>query len=212
VDQLLKLKSIAMRLILASQSPRRRELLRAAGYDFEVITPSEGAESGEPDGDPTRDFVARLAVQKASDVALRLSEPACVIACDTVADCDGVILGKPVDRADAERMLRMLSGRQHFVWSGLCIWDTRSHEFQVESVCSVLTMAPLTDAMIEEYLDSGAWQGKSGAFGYQDNHPWLQLTSGTASNVVGLPLEHLHQLLRSLPFPNLPPAAEHELP
>lgn len=186
-----------MRFILASQSPRRRELLTAAGYDFEVIAPSEGAESGEPDGDPTSVYVARLAVQKAADVAARVSEPACIVACDTVAECNGTVLGKPADRADAERMLRMLSGRQHSVWSGLCLWDTRTQEFIVESVCSVLTMSELSDGMIVQYLDSGAWEGKSGAFGYQDNHPWLQLVSGTASNVVGLPIERLQELLPS---------------
>lgn len=185
-----------MRLILASQSPRRRELLAAAGYQFEVITPSEEAESGGTQGDPTAAYVARLAVQKAADVAARVSEPACIIACDTVAECGGIVLEKPLDRADAERMLRMLSGREHMVWSGLCLWDTRTQEFVVESICSVLRMEPLSDEMIERYLDSGAWQGKSGAFGYQDNHPWLKLTAGTASNVVGLPLERLQELLR----------------
>ena len=89
----------------------------------------------------------------------------------------------------------MLSGREHSVWSGLCLWDTRTQEFIVESVCSVLKMSELSDEMIERYLDSEAWSGKSGAFGYQDNHPWLQLVAGTASNVVGLPLERLQELL-----------------
>ena len=187
-----------MRLILASQSPRRRELLESAGYAFEVIAPSAHAEAGEPEGDATSVFVARLAVQKAADVAARVTGPACVIACDTVADCDGVVLGKPVDRAHAEHMLRMLSGRQHMVWSGLCLWHTGTQEFRVESECSTLTMSPLSESMIEAYLDSGAWQGKSGAFGYQDDHPWLQLTSGTASNVVGLPMELLSQMLHDL--------------
>lgn len=186
-----------MRLILASQSPRRRELLAAAGYEFEVIAPSEDAESGGPQGDPTSDYVARLAIQKAADVASRVDKPACIIACDTVADCEGVVLEKPIDRADAERMLRMLSGRQHVVWSGLCLWDTRTQEFTVESIASVLMMSPLSDEMIERYLDSGAWEGKSGAFGYQDDHPWLQLIEGTASNVVGLPLERLQELLQA---------------
>jgi len=185
-----------MRLILASQSPRRRELLVDAGYEFDVMSPAEGAESGEPDGDSTSVFVSRLAVQKAADVALRIVEPARVIACDTVADCDGLVLGKPTDREDAERMLRMLSGREHSVWSGLCVWDTASSEFHVESAESRLEMAPLTSAMIEAYLDSGAWIGKSGAFGYQDDHDWLQLKSGTASNVVGLPMDLLKQMLQ----------------
>ncbi len=184
-----------MRLVLASQSPRRRQLMTEAGYEFTVIPPSEGAESGEPDGDPTSVFVTRLAVQKAADVAARVQDPALVIACDTVADCDGVVLGKPRDRAHAREMLRLLSGREHSVWSGLCVWDTASSEFDVQAECSILTMQPLTDELIEVYLDSGAWQGKSGAFGYQDGLPWLTLTSGTPENVVGLPMTLLAQML-----------------
>ncbi len=187
-----------MRLILASQSPRRRQLLTEAGYQFRVITPDEGAESGEPDGDPTSLFVSRLAVQKAADVAMRVQEPACIIACDTVADCDGVVLGKPEDREHAENMLRMLSGREHSVWSGLCLWNTETSEFNVEAVCSILRMEELSEAMLQTYLDSGDWQGKSGAFGYQDNHPWLSLVSGTASNVVGLPMDVLARMLKEM--------------
>jgi septum formation protein len=187
-----------MRLILASQSPRRYQLLEEAGYQFEVVAPSENAESGEPDGDPISVYVTRLAVQKAADVAARVSGPACVIGCVTLAECDGTILGKPRDRTHAESMLRLLSGRKHSVWSGLCLWDTATQEFRVDAACSELTMAPLTGDMIDDYLDSGNWHGKSGAFGYQDGLPWLELTSGTASNVVGLPLDLLRSMLHSL--------------
>lgn len=189
------LGSVVMRLILASQSPRRRQLMTDAGYEFEVIAPSEGAESGEPDGDTTEVYVTRLAVQKAADVAVRVTGAAIIIACDTVAECNGQVLGKPRDRDHAREMLQLLSGREHAVWSGLCVWDTSSGEFQVEAVLSTLVMDELTEDMIEDYLDSGAWQGKSGAFGYQDSLPWLRLISGTASNVVGLPIERLAQIL-----------------
>jgi septum formation protein len=185
-----------MPLILASQSPRRRQLMSQAGFEFEVIAPSHGAESGEPEGDPTSTYVMRLAVQKAADVAMRVDGDALVIACDTVAQCNGIVLGKPADRDHAESMLRMLSGRRHSVWSGLCLWQTASGEFDVQAEESVLEMAPLTDRMISEYLDSGAWEGKSGAFGYQDDLPWLTLHSGSASNVVGLPMELLAVMLQ----------------
>lgn len=191
-----------MRLILASQSPRRYQLLTEAGYRFEVIKPHSDAESGEPDGDSTATFATRMAVQKAADVAARVEGIACVIGCDTVADCDGVVLGKPRDREHAESMLRLLSGRRHSVWSGLCLWDTATQEFRVDVACSELEMAPLTDEMIEGYLDSGDWQGKSGAFGYQDGLPWLKLISGTASNVVGLPLDLLSKML-AVPEPDM---------
>lgn len=190
-----------MRLILASQSPRRYQLLSEAGYEFEVVEPHSDAESGEPDGDSTSTFATRMAVQKAADVAARIEGSACVIGCDTVADCDGVVLGKPLNREHAESMLRLLSGRKHAVWSGLCLWDTAAGEFRVDAACSVLQMAPLTDEMIKEYLDSGEWQGKSGAFGYQDGLPWLELISGTASNVVGLPLDLLSKMLAGFDWP-----------
>lgn len=189
-----------MRLVLASQSPRRRELMSQWGYDFVVIAPSEGAEVGEPDGDETSVYVSRLAVQKAADVASRVDEPSIVIACDTVADCDGAVLGKPRDRQHAREMLQMLSGREHSVWSGLCVWNSATGEFDIQSACSILRMQPLNQTLIEDYLDSGSWEGKSGAFGYQDGLPWLTLVSGTAENVVGLPMDLLQTMLNSSAF------------
>src|SRR5437763_12502673 len=109
------------RLILASSSPRRRELLTEAGYQFEIISPSEGAECGLCSGESPPQFVARLGYQKAKDVApqVRLGV---IVACDTVAECGGQILGKPVDESHARQMLELLSGREHRVYSGLCLW------------------------------------------------------------------------------------------
>ncbi len=187
-----------MRLILASQSPRRRELLARAGYEFEVVPPGENAECGICSKESTPELVARLAFQKATDVVQRVTGPATIIACDTVADVMGRVLGKPRDREHAEEMIRMLSGRSHAVYSGLCVWKAPEgrHEIRVEK--SELEMHPLSDQQIEEYLDSEDWVGKSGAFGYQDNHPWLSLVSGTADNVVGLPVETLKELMVSL--------------
>lgn len=185
-----------MRLILASQSPRRRELLQQAGYAFEVVLPDDDAESGECEGESTAELVARLAYQKAANVSRKLEGlSAMIIACDTVADVDGQVLGKPRDRAHAEQMLRQLSGRQHSVLSGLCLWSLPDNRYRIQVATSVLLMDQLSEAQLQQYLDSGDWQGKSGAFGYQDGHPWLKLISGTASNVVGLPLDILQQML-----------------
>lgn len=188
-------------MILASQSPRRRELLTAAGYAFEVIVPHESVEAGGPGEERTEDYVARLADAKATDVANQIAshpEPSVVIACDTVADCDGLILEKPRDREHAEEMLRLLSGRAHRVVSGLCVRLHPSGKNETRTAVSELTMQPLSDAMLQGYLDSGAWEGKSGAFGFQDDLPWLELTSGTAENVVGLPMDVLADMLRTL--------------
>jgi septum formation protein len=220
------------RLILASSSPRRRELLAEAGYTFEVVPPAESAEAGpqssrhvpravgEPDidaasADGTRRpatmssqiaaespaaYVARLAYQKAADVAARI-DSGLIIACDTVAECEGQILGKPADEADARRMLRRLRGREHHVYSGLCLWPRPVGEPHVRVACTRLQMDGLSDAQIEEYLASGQWKGKAGAFGYQDRLGWVHVVEGSESNVVGLPMELLAAMLEEFEHP-----------
>ncbi len=184
-----------MRIVLASQSPRRHELLTAAGYHFETLLPSETAECGICSRESTPELVARLAYQKAMDVSPRVQGAAVVVACDTVADIMGRVLGKPEDRRHAEEMLRLLSGRRHAVYSGLCTLRVPGGEPLVKVAKSELLMAELSEAQIAEYLDGEQWVGKSGAFGYQDGHPWLQLISGTADNVVGLPIDLLKEML-----------------
>lgn len=187
-----------MRLILASQSPRRHQLMSEAGYKFEVIEPGENAECGICSRETTPELVARLALQKSNDVASRVEGEAIVVACDTVADIMGRVLGKPEDRGHAEEMIRLLSGRKHSVYSGLCVRKVPGAEPQLRVEKSDLFMKTLTEEEIEEYLDSDGWVGKSGAFGYQDGHPWLELQSGTADNVVGLPMDALKQMLDRL--------------
>ncbi len=187
-----------MRLILASQSPRRRELMQQAGFAFEIVLPSDGAECGICSKESTPELVARLAFQKAADVAQKVEGSATIIACDTVADIMGRVLGKPEDRRHADEMLRLLSGRRHAVYSGLCVLPGPGGEPRVEVEKSELYMQPLTEEQIASYLDSEAWIGKSGAFGYQDGHPWLKLESGTADNVVGLPIATLRRILADI--------------
>lgn len=185
----------AMRIVLASQSPRRHQLMREHGYEFETVLPSETAECGICSRESTPELVARLAYQKALDVAPRVQGSAVIVACDTVADIMGRVLGKPEDRRHAEEMLRLLSGRRHSVYSGLCVLRVPGGEPRVRVDKSELLMSPLSQGQIQAYLDSEAWLGKSGAFGYQDGHPWLQLVSGTADNVVGLPMGLLSRML-----------------
>jgi septum formation protein len=185
---------ISKRLILASQSPRRRELMASSGYDFEVLVPSDAAEDAPRAQESTAEFVSRLAVQKARDVAAHV-DSGLIIGCDTVADYMGEILGKPRDRADAERMLRLLRGHEHRVYSGLCLWRKPEDTYDVEVDVTSLRMHEIDDSVIEEYLDSGGWIGKAGGFGYQDRTGWLDVVHGSESNVVGLPLERLHILL-----------------
>jgi septum formation protein len=184
-------------LILGSQSPRRRQLMEEAGYDFTVVTPSDTAECGMCSRETPPELVARLAWQKAQDVAKR-TESGIVIGCDTVAECMGQILGKPKSREHAEEMLRLMSGRKHQVFSGLCLWRRPDDDVHVEVEVTSLFMNQITEAELEQHLDSDAWEGKAGAFGYQDGLDWVHIESGSESNVVGLPMELLAKMLGKL--------------
>jgi septum formation protein len=188
---------LALPLILASSSPRRRQLLTDWGYRFEVVPPHESAESGPDPGESAPRLVARLAEQKARDVALRV-ERGVVLGCDTVAECAGQILGKPANIADARRMLTLLRGREHRVYSGLCLWPRPSGTPRTELDVTTLVMDPLADDDLDRYLESGAWEGKAGAFGYQDGLDWVHIVAGSESNVVGLPGELLQRMIAQL--------------
>lgn len=185
------------KLILASGSPRRRMLLAEAGFDFDIVLPAEGAECGVCSGEMPPEHVARLAWQKAADVAPRV-ERGLILACDTVAECKGQILGKPRNEAHAREMLRTLSGREHRVYSGLCLWQRPAGEPLVEVDCTVLRMDQLGDEQLEAYLATGDWEGKAGAFGFQDGLDWVHIVEGSESNVVGLPMERLARMLKRI--------------
>ncbi|QDT73904.1 Maf family protein [Lacipirellula limnantheis] len=196
------------RLILASSSPRRHQLLREAGYEFESLAPHESVECGICSTGGPASLVVELAMNKAANVLAQLKESGdfddrCVIiACDTVAECGGMVLGKPADEAHARDMLERLRGSLHRVYSGLCVWQPGSAAAGLPDVrlaVSELRMDPLSDQQLDEYLASGLWEGKAGAFGYQDRAGWLHLSKGSESNVVGLPMELLTEMLAELP-------------
>ena len=181
-------------LILASRSPRRRQLLEEAGYRFTVEAPSDSAEDGHYGSETPSQLVARLAYQKAADVAQRLTE-GLVLGCDTIAECEGRILGKPDDELEAREMLEALSSRRHRVFSGLCLWKRPGEEPLVRVDVTTLRMDPLSKDQLDEYLQSGGWEGKAGAFGYQDRLGWVHVVEGSESNVVGLPMELLTRMM-----------------
>lgn len=184
-------------LVLASGSPRRAQLLSAAGYEFVVQPASDRAECGICSGESAAELVARYAFQKAADVASHLT-CGLVLAADTVAFCAGNIIGKPRDRADAERILKSLSSRRHHVLTGVCLRSCHTARAIIDVVSTELEMQPLSDTMLHEYLESGLWEGKAGAFGYQDGNDWLRVVGGgSESNVVGLPMERLAELLEN---------------
>jgi len=181
-------------LILASSSPRRRQLLEEQGYEFEVIPPHESAEDEAGADESPPQLVARLAMQKARDVARRITA-GIVIGCDTVAECGGQILGKPTSIEHARQMLELLRGQEHRVCSGLCLWRRPDEKVWNEVEVTRLVMESLSDADLAAYLATGDWKGKAGAFGYQDGLDWVHIIEGSESNVVGLPLERLRRMM-----------------
>lgn len=223
-DVMARMAPMQPELILASGSPQRKALLDAAGYQYSIVRPASGAECGVCSRETPPELVARLAWQKAADVAMRgpATEPVAaphgvagrrraaprvdaqiqrlIIGCDTVAECTGRILGKPSDREHARSMLQLLSGRQHHVYSGLCLWPRPAGEPQVRVAVTTLRMDRLSSEQIEEYLASGMWEEKAGAFGYQDRIDWLHIESGSESNVIGLPMELLAEMLKQLGY------------
>ncbi|MGA2256475.1 MAG: nucleoside triphosphate pyrophosphatase [Thermoguttaceae bacterium] len=184
------------KLILASRSPRRRELLTEAGYDFAIVAPDEAAECGVCSRETPEKFVTRLARQKAANVLPRISN-GLILACDTVAECEGQILGKPADEEHARQMLQMLSGREHRVLSGLCLWNVPGGNPRVRVAVTRLRMDRLSAMEIDDYLAGGLWDGKAGAFGYQDRLGWVHVVEGSETNVVGLPMELLAEMLET---------------
>lgn len=193
-------------LILGSGSPQRKRLMEEAGYRFNVIRPDDSAECGICSSCGPATLVVDLALRKAADVARQLAElpsaeqsASLIIACDTVAECGGTILGKPKDEDHAQEMLQLLSGTVHRVYSGLCLWPVAMasplRPIETEVATTELKMDAIDDGEIEEYLETGLWRGKAGAFGLQDRTNWLHIVEGTESNVIGLPMELLQKML-----------------
>ncbi|HVT27958.1 MAG TPA: Maf family protein [Lacipirellulaceae bacterium] len=253
-------------LILASGSPRRRELLQEAGYAFTIMPPKEEVECGVCSESGPGGLVAELAYRKAAAVRNKLKteslplplsrSPLLILAADTVVECDGFILGKPRDEQDARNMLAQLSSREHRVLTGVCLWPVEhplspprdsgegafpplapgagqgegallpspkrlipaqllknAREFErqdtftpspspegkdeplIRVAVTKLRMDPLNQEQFDDYIASGQWEGKAGAFGYQDRLGWVHIVEGSETNVVGLPMELLAEML-----------------
>jgi len=192
-----------MRLVLASASPRRAELLAAAGFSFEVLA-ADVDESVVP-GESPKDYVLRLALAKSAAVLERLSIDETgpqdvrlvIVGADTSVIVDDEILGKPVDDEDSGRMLRRLSGRSHQVLTGLSV---RTAEQQVTGVEETLVFfRRLAEAEVSWYLASGEGRDKAGAYAIQGlASRFIPRIEGSYSNVVGLPIARLAGLIGSL--------------
>ncbi len=198
-------------LVLASASPRRRELLAQVGYQFEVV-PAHIPEDPLPGEDPVV-YVTRLAREKAEAVFRQLSsvntlpenlvppprpdiQPLAVLGADTTVTLDNTILGKPEDAADAARILRLLSGRTHRVITGVAL--VTQERVEVAAEVTAVRFLTLSDEEIAEYISTGEPMDKAGAYGIQGRAArWIPRIEGCYFNVMGLPLALVCSLLES---------------
>lgn len=181
-------------LVLASNSRGRRELLTRAGYHFAVQASDIPEPTEAVDGD-IRHYVADLAWRKARAVALR-HQDAIVVAADTVGWHSGSVVGKPEGEADARRIVRQLAGTTHELWTGVCVWHRPSDRQYTWQEVSRVAIAEMSETDIDDYIQTRLWQGCSGAYSLLLPHdPLVTVVEGSASNVIGLPIESLSTVL-----------------
>ena len=183
------------KIILASNSPRRRELLAGLGYDFEVRV-MQGIDEGYPTGLSMEEIPQYIAKEKAD--AYEVGETEILLTADTVVVLDNEVLGKPKDVADASRMLHELSGRTHHVITGVCLTTTSMQ--RLFSVVTEVTFKSLTDREIEYYISNYQPFDKAGAYGIQEWIGYIGVTGirGSYFNVMGLPVQRIYQELQQI--------------
>ena len=184
-----------MKLILASKSPRRREILGAMGYTFDIVT-SEADET-LPEGTSPRDGVEILAIRKGEAVTSLVDPDAVILSSDTLVDLDGVALGKPEDEEDAFRMLKSLSGAVHHVHTGVAVRCGNTVLSGVDS--TAVTFRPLSDAEIRAYIATGEPMDKAGAYGIQGAAgAFVRKIEGDFDTVMGLSSRLCEELLSKI--------------
>lgn len=190
------IESEPTRLILASASPARRELLARLGYPFEVLP----ADIDEPESgfhDP-RTFVQTVSWLKAAAMAPRI-DAGIILAADTIGWINDHPILKPADEADARRILREMGGREHELWTGVVLWRRPDDLQIVWQEQTLVAVAALSEAELDVYLATRSWRGHSGAYAIQEkDDPYVRVVRGSITNVIGLPLESLAARLRML--------------
>ena len=182
------------KLILASNSPRRSELLKKFGFDFEIKV--SDYEEDKAFSDPVL-TAKTFAEGKAKSVFNKLNDlNTVVLGADTVVFSDGKILGKASSRVQAFDMLKSLSGKTHQVITGYCVLGSEKPILDCE--ISLVTFNDLTDEQINEYLDSGLYKGKAGSYGIQDGYNLVKSCVGSVNNVIGLPIEKIAPILATV--------------
>ena len=188
-----------MKLLLASNSPRRIELLRNAGFDFDVV-PS-GVEEGSPaEGELPENYARRLARAKALSVAVRSPSGSLVLGADTIVTISGLVLGKPASPSDATRMLRLLSGQTHEVTTAICVVRAPEQVEALKHESTSVTFRDLSKDEIRAYVASHEPFDKAGAYAIQGlASRFITHISGCYFNVVGLPVALLYETLKTFP-------------
>ncbi len=185
-----------MDFILASKSPRRREILSGVGLEFKVVE-SHVDESGIAKDIPPKFYVQELAMLKSADVASKSHKGALVIGADTVVVSDGKIIGKPHNFDEAYQMLSSFSGSTHTVVSGISVTDSTTMTTVTDYCETEVSFFPMTDTEIADYINTYKPYDKAGAYGIQEYAGvFIEKINGDYYNVVGLPLSRLYQLLK----------------
>lgn len=185
------------KIILASGSPRRREILSGTGIDFDVYVSGSDESAICCDGISFGIYVQELALLKAKDAAKTIAQrDHLIISADTVVVCDNEIMGKPKNREDAFNMLKKLSGKSHSVFTGICVWRTTDAMSVCSAVETKVVFKELTDEKIISYINCGESDDKAGAYAIQGRGAALvKEVDGDYLNVVGLPLLKLFEIL-----------------
>lgn len=182
-------------IILASSSPRRKQLLAEAGYEFTCVDPDVDESDFDAEGVNPCEYAERLALAKAKSVAEKFPD-SLVIGADTVADFGGQIVGKPADAKEAEEITRRLFSRPHKVITAVAIVRVSDGTEIVESDSTTVYPRKLTESQIAEHIKGGSWQGKAGAYAIQERDEFVERIEGSLTNVMGLPMELVNRLLK----------------
>jgi septum formation protein len=186
----------AIGIVLASASPRRRQLLAEAGYKFVTVVPTIDESAFPAESSKACEYAKQLALAKAKDVAAKYPD-SLVIGADTVVDFDGEIIGKPADAKEAEQITKKLFSRPHKVITGVAIVRLSDDSQLTESDTTIVYPKKLTAEQIAGHIKSGSWRDKAGAYAIKETgDEFVERIEGSLTNVMGLPMELLQRLLK----------------
>jgi septum formation protein len=191
------MNSHSIPLILASSSPKRRQLLEEAGYKFKVEIPDIDEAVLDAENLSPQDHAKKLALAKAKSIT-EVHPDTMIIAADTIVDLNGQIIGKPIDTQDARLMLKKLSSSVHKVITALAIVRLSDNIEIIKSESTTIYPKKMTNKQVDELIQSGLWQNKSGACSIEDSVEFIKKIEGSITNVMGLPMELLEDLLTKL--------------